>query len=310
MTFSVTILGSSSALPTSQRFPAAHALNVHERLFLVDCGEGTQMQLRKYKQRLSRLDQIFISHLHGDHVLGLVGLISTLNLLGRKSPLTIHAHAALQPILNQNIGFFVNDLQFQLNFMALDSKRHKTIFEDNSIIVESFPLKHRIASNGFIIREKPKLPNIRKNLIEKYSIPLADIIRIKKGADFITSEGIIIPNRELTFTSSPPRSYAYCSDTKYFDGLADYVKGVNTLYHEATFGNDMAKMAKATGHSTASQAATVAKAAGVGKLLIGHFSSRYKNVSTFLTEAREIFPNTFAVDDGMEFKIDHQTEEL
>jgi ribonuclease Z len=310
VTFSVTILGSSSALPTSQRFPAAHALTVHERLFLIDCGEGTQMQLRKYKQRLSRLDQIFISHLHGDHVLGLVGLISTLNLLGRKSPLTIHAHAALQPILSQNINFFVNDLQFPLNFLALDSKRPKTIFEDKSITVESFPLKHRIASNGFIFREKPKLPNIRKNLIEKYSIPLADIIRIKEGADFITSDGVIIPNNELTFTSSPARSYAYCSDTKYFEGLADIIKGVNTLYHEATFGDDMAKMAKATGHSTASQAATVAKRARVGQLLIGHFSSRYKNVATLLKEAREIFPHTFAVEDGLEFKIDHLPEDF
>jgi ribonuclease Z len=303
VTFSVTVLGSSSALPTSQRFPSAHVLNAHERLFLIDCAEGTQIQLRRFRQKFSRIDNIFISHLHGDHVLGLVGLISTFNLLGRKSNLTIHAHAPLQTILKQNLDFFINDIQFNVDFKALDTKRSSLIFDDGIISVESIPLKHRIHSNGFIFREAPKPANIRKELVERYSIPLADIIRIKDGADYITSDGITIPNHELTYIASKPRSYAFCSDTKYFEKLAEMVQGVDLLYHEATFGNDMVKMAKATGHSTAAQAATIAKLAGVKKLIIGHFSSRYKNISQLLNEAREIFPETYAVDDGAEYNI-------
>ncbi len=304
MTFSVTILGSSSALPTSQRFPAAHALNVHERLFLVDCGEGTQIQLRKYKQKISRLEHIFISHLHGDHVLGLVGLISTLNLLGRKTPLTIHAHAPLQPILDQNLKFFVNELKYSIEFRALDTKNRKVIFEDKTLTIEAIPLKHRIPSTGFIFREKPKKPNIRKELIEKYSIPLADIVKIKEGADFISADGRHIPNSDLTFVSSPPRSYAYCSDTKYFDSLAEMVQGVDLLYHEATFSKDMTKMARSTGHSTAEQAAKIAELAGVKKLVIGHFSSRYKDVEVLVNEARKVFAETYAAEEGLEFKIE------
>lgn len=307
MTFSVTILGSSSALPTSQRFPTAHVLNAHERLFLVDCAEGTQIQLRRFKQKLSRIDNIFISHLHGDHVLGLVGLISTLNLLGRKGKLTIFAHAPLQSILSQNINFFVNDLQFPIDFRALDSKKTKVIYDDGDISVESIPLKHRIASNGFIFREAEKLPNIKKDLIAKYSISLADIIKIKNGADYTLPNGVIIPNSELTYISSQPRSYAYCSDTKFFEGLADMVQGVDLLYHESTFGNDMAKMAKATGHSTAAQAATIAKMAGVKKLIIGHFSSRYKDITPLLNEAREIFPETYTAEDGLIFSADSKS---
>ncbi|MDX9770078.1 MAG: ribonuclease Z [Tenuifilaceae bacterium] len=310
MTFSVTILGSSSALPTSQRFPAAHALNVHERLFLVDCGEGTQIQLRKYKQKLSRLEQIFISHLHGDHVLGLVGLISTLNLLGRKAPLTIWAHAPLQPILDQNLKFFVNELKFSIVFKALDTKNRKVIFEDKTLTIESIPLKHRIPSTGFIFKEKPKQPNIRKELIDKYSIPLADIIRIKEGADFVTPQGQIIPNSELTHVSSPPRSYAYCSDTKYFDGLAEMVQGVDLLYHEATFSKDLTKMARSTGHSTAEQAAKIAELAKVKRLIIGHFSSRYKDVDVLVNEARKIFTETYAAEEGLEFKIKSHREDI
>jgi ribonuclease Z len=310
VTFSVTILGSSSALPTSQRFPAAHALNVHERLFLVDCGEGTQIQLRKYKQKFSRLEQIFISHLHGDHVLGLFGLISTLNLLGRTAPLTIYAHAPLQTILNQNLQFFIGDLHFQLEFVPLDNKEKKIIFEDKSLIVESIPLKHRIPSTGFIFREKPKQPNIRKEMIEKYTIPLADIVKIKEGADFISADGQHIPNSDLTFISSPPRSYAYCSDTKYFEKLADMVKDVDLLYHEATFGNDLSQMARDTGHSTATQAAQTAQQANARKLVIGHFSSRYKDTDVLVNEARQIFSETYAAQEGYEFKIESQRMDL
>jgi ribonuclease Z len=310
VTFSVTILGSSSALPTSTRFPSAHVLNVHERLFLIDCAEGTQIQLRRYKQKMSRIEAVFISHLHGDHVLGLVGLISTLNLLGRKSELNIYAHAPLQPILNQNISFFVNDLQFPLHFHALDSKRKKVIFSDDKLTVESIPLKHRIASTGFIFRETPKLPNIKKDLIDYYSIPLSEIVKIKQGADFITPKGETIPNSVLTYKASPPRSYAFCSDTQFAEKISGMVEGVDLLYHEATFGNDLIKMAKGTGHSTAAQAATIAKTAKVKKLIIGHFSSRYKDITPLLSEARQIFPETIAAEDGLCIEIPQQKSDV
>ncbi|HOP03366.1 MAG TPA: ribonuclease Z [Tenuifilaceae bacterium] len=303
MTFALTILGSSSALPTATRFPSAHALNVHERLFLVDCAEGTQMQLRKYKLKLSRLEHIFISHLHGDHSLGLVGLISTLNLLGRKNDLYIHAHGALEELLRKNIDFFVTDLQYPVHFVHLESKKHKVIYSDKNITVESLPLKHRIPSTGFLFRETPKEPNIKKDLIEKYAIPLSKIVEIKQGANFVTSDGITIPNSELTYISSYPRSYAYCSDTSYYEKLVTFIEGVDVLYHEATFDSSMKKMAKATGHSTALQAATIAAKARVGKLIIGHFSSRYRNVDILLNEARSVFPETYLAEEGNQYSV-------
>ena len=305
MTFSVTILGSSSALPTSQRFPAAHVLNAHERLFLVDCGEGTQMQLRKYKQKLSRIERIFISHLHGDHVLGLIGLLSTLNLLGRKTPLTLYAHEQFEPIFNQNLNFFINELQYTITFVPIGKSKQKSIlFEDNQLVVETFPLKHRIPCNGFIFREKEKELNIKKQLVEKYSIPLSEIVKIKQGADFTLPTGEVILNSELTYLAATPRSYAYCSDTMFFSKLAEYVNGVDLLYHEATFGSEMAKLAKQTGHSTATDAAKIAALAKAKKLVIGHFSSRYKNIAPLLYEAQQIFPNTYAATEGDVFKIE------
>ncbi|MDD3891401.1 MAG: ribonuclease Z [Bacteroidales bacterium] len=303
MTFSVTILGSSSALPTSKRFPSAHVLNAHERLFLIDCGEGTQIQLRKYKLKLSRIDSIFITHVHGDHTLGLVGLIATLNLLGRKTKLSIYAHESLQPILNQNILFFVNELNFPIEFIPLNSKKHKVILKTDNIIVESFPLKHRIPCNGFLFRESPKLPNIKKEAIERYQLSLTDITSIKRGSDFTSKTGKVIPNTELTYISSPPRSYAYCSDTRYFERLASYTKDVDLLYHEATFDKNLEELAKTTGHSTATQAAKIAKLSNAKKLIIGHYSSRYKDITPLLDEARIVFPETYSAEDGLMFSI-------
>ncbi len=299
MIFSLTILGTSSALPTSKRFPTAHVLNVHERLFLIDCGEGTQMQLRKNNLRLSKLDSIFISHVHGDHTLGLVGLISSLNLLGRKAELKIYAHSSLEHILNTNLNFFIEELKFPLTFIPLDAKNHTTILTTDKVIVESFPLKHRIYSNGFLFREVPKQPNIKKDAIEKYSLGLKDIVSIKNGADFITEEGEVIPNHTLTIPPKTPRSYAYCSDTQYFEKITQHIANVDLLYHEATFGEEMSALARKTGHSTAGQAAKIARLANAKKLIIGHYSSRYKDVTPLLDEAREIFPETFAAEEGM-----------
>jgi ribonuclease Z len=303
VTFSVTILGSSSALPTSTRFPSAHVLSAHERLFLIDCAEGTQMQLRRMHIKLSKINNIFISHLHGDHTLGLIGLISTLNLIGRKSALNIYAFKELEKNLLYNLNFFVDELNFKIVFHAIEPKMHQVIYDDGKITVESIPLKHRIPSTGFLFKEKRGLLNIRKDLIKKYSLTLSEISSIKNGNDFTTSEGFVIPNSDLTYYSSEPRSYAYCSDTMYVEKIVKIVKNVDLLYHEATFANKDAKLAKLTGHSTAEQAAIIAKKSSAKKLIIGHFSSRYKSVDPLLNEAKAIFENTTAVEDGQVFEI-------
>jgi ribonuclease Z len=303
VTFSVTVLGSSSALPTSTRFPSAHVLNAHERFFLIDCAEGTQIQLRRMHIKMSKINNIFISHLHGDHVLGLVGLISTMNLIGRKSDLNIYAHKELEKNLFYNLNFFVDVLNFKVVFHVIEPNKHKVIYDDGKIIVESLPLKHRIPSTGFLFREKRKLPNIKKELIEKYNLSLSEISAIKNGSDLTTSEGQIILNSELTYYSSEPRSYAYCSDTIYREKLIEMLKDVDLLYHEATFASIDEKLAKLTGHSTAVQAATMAKKSGAKALIIGHFSSRYKNISMLVNEAKEVFENTIEAEDGMVFDI-------
>ncbi len=303
MTFSVTILGSSSALPTSSRFPSAHVLNAHERLFLIDCGEGTQMQLRRLRIKMSKINHIFISHLHGDHVLGLIGLISTFNLMGRKSDLHIFAHKELENNLFQNINFYVDEMQYKVVFHPIAPKKHQVIFDDGKIVVESLPLKHRVPSTGFLFREKKRLPNIKRETIAKYSLSLANIASIKDGEDFISPSGEVIPNSELTYHSLEPRSYAYCSDTAYSEKLIGLIKDVDLLYHESTFASSEEMLAKQTGHSTAAHAAMVALKAGVKKLIIGHFSARYGNVEPLLNEAKAIFENTYTVEDGDVFDI-------
>jgi len=303
VTFSVTILGSSSALPTSTRFPSAHVLNAHERLFLIDCAEGTQMQLRQMRIKMSKISNIFISHRHGDHTLGLVGLISTLNLIGRKSDLHIYAPAELEENLTCNLTFFIEDLTFKVIFHAIEPNKHQVIYDDGKITVESLPLRHRVPTSGFLFREKRNLPNIRKELIEKYSLTLAEISAIKHGNDFNNSDGLVVPNCEFTYYASEPRSYAYCSDTLYSERLVGLLKDVDLLYHEATFANEDLKLAKLTGHSTAGQAATIAKKSGAKRLIIGHFSSRYKSVEPLLNEAKLIFEDTIAVEDGQIFDV-------
>jgi len=303
VTFSVTVLGSSSALPTSTRFSSAHVLNAHERLFLIDCAEGTQMQLRRMHIKMSKINHIFISHLHGDHVLGLVGLISTLNLVGRKSTLHIYAHKELENNLLYNTKFFIEELNFQISFHPITPNKHEVIYDDGKLTVETLPLKHRVPSTGFLFKEKWGFPNIRKELIEKYSLTLADIASIKNGNDYILPNGQVVLNNDLTYFASEPRSYAYCSDTIYNEKLIGLLKGIDLLYHEATFAHSEEKLAKLTGHSTAEQAATVAKKAEVTKLIIGHFSSRYKSMSILVDEAKSIFSNTIGVEDGIIFEI-------
>ncbi|MGM0464514.1 MAG: ribonuclease Z [Bacteroidota bacterium] len=298
MIFELTILGSSSALPTSQRYPSAHVLNAHERFFLIDCGEGTQMQLRKYKIKYGKIHHIFISHLHGDHIFGLYGLLSSLNLTGRLSPLRIYAPAGYREILYSHLSDFDIHLNFDIDFTPLSGKDPVKLFENKGIKIFSLPLQHRVPAFGFLFREKEKERNIIREAIKKYKIPLSEIHKIKKGADFYTAGGQCIPNSEITRDPPHPRSFAYCSDTSYFPRMAEFVKNVDLLYHEATFASDRLDLAVRTGHSTAAQAARVALDAGAGRLVIGHFSARYRDVAPLVEEARELFPDTIAAQEG------------
>ncbi len=304
MLFRVTILGSSSALPTSERFPTAHLLNVNERFFLIDCGEGTQMQLRKFRIRLGKIHHIFISHLHGDHTFGLFGLLSSFSLLGREEPLHIFGPGGLEEMVLDHLKFFQNDLGFELYFHRIQCRRPALIHEDRHIEVHSLPMIHRIPTCGFLFREKTREKNILKEKISEYKIPIKNIVEIKQGADFIMPDGSIIPNSELTLPPPVPRSYAYCSDTRPNKKNIHLLKDVDLLYHEATFAHEDASLAHETFHSTARQAAELAAEAGAGKLIIGHFSSRYKDISLLEAEAREIFPETIAVNDGDRFEVD------
>jgi len=304
----LTILGSSSALPTSGRYPSAHVLTAHERLFLIDCGEGTQMQLRKTRIRFAKINHIFISHLHGDHVFGLYGLLSTFSLMGRENPIHLYAPENYQSILISHLNDFDIRLSYEVDFIPLSGKDPMKILDDKYITVTSFPLQHRIPSYGFLFREKISERNIIKECIDRYNIPHVRIPAIKKGEDFITTDGVVIRNEDITLPPSEPLSYAYCSDTKYFKRLASFVKGVNLLYHEATFDKSKEELAAITGHSTTLDAAKTALDAGAGTLLIGHFSARYKEVLPLVEEARTIFPETYPAIDGKSFEVGNISE--
>lgn len=299
----VTILGSSSALLTSERFPSAHVLNVHERLFLIDCGEGTQLQLRKNKIRFAKINHIFISHLHGDHVFGLYGLLSTYNLMGRVTPIHIYAPASFNEMLRSHLSDFDIHLNYEIDFNPLSGEDPVQILDDKFLTVASFPLRHRIPAFGFIFREKEHERNIIRESIAKYDIPAARMKAIKKGSDFITSDGTTIPNEEITIPGRKPLSYAYCSDTMYFKRLSSFIKETDMLYHEATFDSTLDKLASQTGHSTTIDAAKTALEGNVGKLIIGHFSARYKDINPLVEEARTVFPSTFPAIDGMTYEV-------
>jgi len=299
----LTILGSSSALPTSERFPSAHVLNAHERLFLIDCGEGTQMQLRKNKIKFGKINHIFISHLHGDHVFGLYGLLSTFNLMGRQNPVHLYAPENYHQILLSHLDDFDIKLGFDVDFIPLSGNDPIKILDDKYLTVTSFPLEHRVPAFGFLFREKASDRNIIKESINKYQIPPLRIPAIKKGEDFITSEGVLIKNEDITLPPPEPLSYAYCSDTRYSRRVATFVKGVSLLYHEATFDKSMGDLAGITGHSTTLDAAKTANEANAGTLLIGHFSARYKDIMPLVEEARSLFPDTFPAVDGQTYDV-------
>ena len=304
MPFQLTILGSSSAMPTSKRYPTAQVLNVLGRFFLIDCGEGTQHQLRKNKIGFGRLNHILISHLHGDHFFGLIGFISTQILLGRTNDLHIFAHSELQRYIQFQIDFLkIQDLGFRLVFHPLNFKKEQVIFDDEKLTITSFPLNHRIQCCGFLFEEKEKEANIKKGQLKKYQIPIRDIKNIKAGADFVTEEGEIISNKKLVIPPLKPRSYAFCSDTAYHEKIIPIIQDVDLLYHEATFADSEQALAKATFHSTGKEAAQIAQKANAGKLLIGHFSARYKEPQVTLDEARSIFPETYAISEDEVYEV-------
>lgn len=299
MKFQITILGSGSSTPTLTRNPSSQIVNVNENYYMIDCAEGTQVQLRKFKVKFQRLNHIFISHLHGDHYLGLIGLIQSMHLLGRKNVLNIYGHESLNDIIKLHNSVSETYLKYPIVFHPLTFDEKKLLHEDAKTRIYSFPLKHRIPTCGFLFEEKERELSILKSAITDYEIPVKDILKIKKGADFKTKEGKIIPNKYLTGKKIPPRKYAYCSDTKYYEKIVEVINGVDLLYHEATFLNALKDRAKETFHSTASQAAEIAKKAKAKQLLLGHFSVRYKETDSFLNEAQEIFTETTLAQDGM-----------
>ncbi len=303
MSFELTILGSNSALPTSNRYPTAQVLEVPGRCFLIDCGEGTQIQLRRNKINFSKIQHIFISHLHGDHYYGLIGLISTMNLMGIKHDLHIYAHSDLKKLIEPQLDYIRGDMTITPVFHPLDFKKPQTVFETKKLEVISFPVKHSMPTCGFLFREKRRPANIRKDMIKKYDIPIAEIRKIKAGADFEAKDGKVIPNDNLTTPPPKPSSYAFCTDTAFHPPLAEIIRDVDLLYHEATFLEELKELAAKTLHSTTHEAAEMAKLANAGKLLVGHFSARFKNISRFEDEAREVFPNTEAAIEGKTYLI-------
>lgn len=301
--FELLILGSSSASPTSDRNPSAQLLNIAERLFLIDCGEATQIQLRRFRARFQSIDHIFISHLHGDHFFGLPGLLSSMHLLGRKQPITLYCPKELKPVMDLLNEASETTLNYQVNWRFTRNDGLDLLFEDEKVEVYSFPLQHRIFCTGFLFREKPLPRKIDKYKLEKYNISVSEIHLLRNGMDVINADGELIKNAEVTLDPPPPRSYAYCSDTLYTPDTIEFVKEVDLLYHESTFLEDKSDRAAKTFHTTARQAAEIAKAARVKQLLLGHFSARYGDLREFITEASPVFPNCELATEGKKVKI-------
>ena len=301
--FRVHILGCGSALPTLHHNASAQVVEIRGKLFLVDCGEGTQVQLRRSRLRFTKISAVFITHLHGDHCFGLIGMLSTFGLLGRTARLAIYAPAALEDMLKQQMQLFCHDFDYEVDFHAVDTSQQQVIYEDRSLTVETIPLEHRMPCCGYLFREKPSMPHIRRDMIDFYQIPTSQINNIKAGADWTSPDGEVVKNERLVEPADPTRSYAYCSDTRYIPTLHSRIKGVSTLYHESTYGEDNLLMAQKYYHSTARQAALVARAAGVGQLLLGHYSSRYEDEQVLLREAREVFENTHLTDENAVFDV-------
>lgn len=301
--FKIHILGCGSALPTRRHNPSSQVIDIRGKLFMVDCGEGTQIQVRRSRINFTKLYAIFISHMHGDHVLGLIGMISTFGLQGRTAPLHIYAPKAYETLFRMEMEMFCSTLDYEIIFHPVDTSRRQVIYEDRSLTVETIPLLHRMPCSGFIFRERPGQRHIRPDMLRFYDIPNSQINNLRAGADWTSPSGEVIPNDVLTTPPDPVRAYAYCSDTRYMPELSKMLSGVTTLYHEATYCEDMRDKAVKYLHSTAREAAMTARDANVRKLIIGHFSQRYLDETPLRKEAQAIFPNTILANENNVYDV-------
>ncbi len=301
--FKIHILGCGSALPTLRHNPSSQVVELRGKQFMIDCGEGTQTQMRRSRIGFNKIVAIFISHIHGDHCFGLIGMLSSFGLLGRTMPLAIYAPKDFKPVFDMMLATFCNDFDYEIQFHGIDTTKQQVVYEDRSLTVETIPLKHRLPCCGFLFREKPTLPHIRRDMIDFYHIPTSQINNIKNGASWIDEEGREVPNSRLTAPADPARSYAYLSDTCYLPELHKRVQGVSCIYHESTYTTADVDRAKTYFHSTAAQAAQVARDANVGQLLLGHYSSKYNDELVLLKEAQEVFPNAVLSNEGMTVEV-------
>ena len=308
MNFTLNVLGTASANPSANRNSSAQVLDVRGRLFLIDCGEGTQRQFRRQHLSFGRIDGVFISHIHGDHIFGLFGLLSTMGLATRRTAVRIFGPNSLGPVLKFYLSYFGEQAGVSIDFVPVKAKSPEVIFENKFLTVEAFPLNHRIETFGYLFREKTPMLNVRKSAVEEYGLGVAEICSLKNGEDIVRrsdagAPALRIPNGDVTYLPYRPRSFAYCSDTAPFSELSGWVRGADLLYHETTYMADMEKEAASRYHSTTVQAARCALEAGVGKLIAGHYSSRYRDTAPLLAELRSVFPNSFAADDGDVFDV-------
>lgn len=301
--FKVTLLGTASAMPVRGRNPSAQALQVHGRLFLVDCGEGTQYRMTECRIPMMKLDSLFLSHIHGDHVFGFFGLLSTLGMKGRRTPLNIFAPAAFGPLLKFFLSYYGEGIGFEIRFVPLKMKAPETVLESKRLLVQAFPLNHGIETFGFLFREKEPPFNVHREAIGRYGLSLAEIGTLKRGEDVLRPDGSVVPLSDAAYKPFVPRSYAYCSDTAPFPEEAEWLAGTTVLYHETTYLEELADQAALRHHSTTLQAARVAQTAGVKKLLIGHYSSRNTEPAAYEAECRRLFPETYATSDGDCYEI-------
>lgn len=301
--FRVHILGCGSALPTAHHNPSSQVVEIRGKYFMIDCGEGTQAQVRRSHINFSKLQAVFISHIHGDHVFGLMGMISTFGLQGRTAPLHVYAPEGYEALFHAEMQMFCSTIDYEVIFHPVDTSVRQVIFEDRSLTVETIPLKHRMPCAGFLFKEKQGERHINPKALEFYNVPRSQINNLRTGLDWTSPEGEVIPNDKLTTPPDPVRSYAYCSDTRYMQSLGKDLNGVTMLYHEATYGEDMKDNAVKYMHSTAREAALTAKAAGAGKLLLGHYSQRYSDEKPLLNEAKQVFENTLLSNEGMTIDV-------